>query len=50
MVRDARDVCEARVRRAGREEQCGGEPQRCWRTLARAYRHRVVYSQSFFTF
>ena len=33
MVRDARDVCEARVRRAGREEQRGDEPQRGWRTL-----------------
>jgi hypothetical protein len=33
MVRDARDVCGSRVRRAGREEQRGDEPQRGWRTL-----------------
>ena len=33
MVRDARDVCGSRVRRAGREEHRGDEPQRGWRTL-----------------
>ena len=49
MVRDARDVCGSRVRRAGREEQRGDEPQRDWRTLgARTditrYSHRVFFS------
>jgi hypothetical protein len=49
MVRDARDVCGSRVRRAGREEQRGDEPQRGWRTLgARTDITRVFTPSVFF--
>jgi hypothetical protein len=48
MVRDARDVCGSRVRRAGREEQRGDEPQRGWRTLGARTDITRVFTPSFF--
>jgi hypothetical protein len=48
MVRDARDVCGSRVRRAGREEHRGDEPQRGWRTLGARTDITRVFTPSFF--
>ena len=48
MVRDARDVCGSRVRRAGREEQRGDEPQGGWRTLGARTDITRVFTPSFF--
>ena len=47
MVRDARDVCGSRVRRAGREEHRGDEPQRGWRTLGARTDITRVFTPSF---
>jgi hypothetical protein len=48
MVRDARDVCGSRVRRAGREEHRGDEPQRGWRTLGARTDITRVFTPSLF--
>jgi hypothetical protein len=49
MVRDARDVCGSLVRRAGREEQRGDEPQRGWRTLGARTDITRVFTPSLFS-